>query len=80
LQRAPQDMSYREYNLYYVSQAYFHAGPQYWREWNLRNIKSLSSTQNADGSWDGQFGTAFSTAGSLLSLALNYRYLPIYER
>ena len=80
LQRAPQEMSYREYNLYYVSQAFFQAGPQYWRDWNLKNIKSLSGSQNSDGSWDGQFGTTFSTAGSLLSLALNYRYLPIYER
>jgi prenyltransferase beta subunit len=80
LQRAPQEMSYREYNLYYTSQAFFQAGPQYWRDWNLKNIKSLTASQNADGSWDGQFGTTFSTAGSLLSLALNYRYLPIYER
>lgn len=80
LQRAPQEMSYREYNLYYVSQAFFQAGPQYWRDWNIKNIKSLTASQNVDGSWDGQFGTTFSTAGSLLSLALNYRFLPIYER
>ncbi len=69
-----------QYNLYYVSQAFFHAGPKYWRDWNLKNIRSLSQSQNTDGSWDGQFGTTFATAGSLLSLALNYRYLPIYER
>ena len=80
LERAPQDMSYVQYNLYYVSQAFFHAGPKYWRDWNLKNIRSLSQSQNTDGSWDGQFGTTFATAGSLLSLALNYRYLPIYER
>jgi squalene cyclase len=80
LQRAPQDVSYREYNLYYAAQAFFHAGPQIWRDWNLKNIKTLSASQNPDGSWDGQFGTSFSTAGSLLSLALNYRFLPIYER
>ena len=36
--------------------------------------------RTADGSWDGTFGSTFNTAGSLLSLALNYRYLPIYER
>src|SRR5205085_10175880 len=74
LQRAPHDMSYHEYNLYYVSQAFFHAGPQLWREWNLRNIKSLSVSQGVEGNWDGQFGSTFSTAGSLLSLALNYRF------
>jgi hypothetical protein len=80
LERAPQDMSYVQYNLYYVSQAYFQAGPKYWRDWNLKNIRALAQSQNSDGSWDGQFGTTFATAGSLLSLALNYRYLPIYER
>jgi len=80
LQRSPQEMSYVQYNLYYVSQAYFHAGPQLWRDWNVRNIRTLGASQNPDGSWDGQYGTTFSTAGSLLSLALNYRFLPIYER
>jgi hypothetical protein len=40
----------------------------------------LKQSQNPDGSWDGQFGSTFSTATSLLSLALNYRFLPIYER
>lgn len=80
LQKAPQDLSYVQYNLYYVSQAFFQAGPQHWRDWNVRNIRSLGQTQGPDGSWDGQFGPTFSTAGSLLSLALNYRFLPIYER
>ncbi len=80
LQRAPADVSYQQYYLYYAAQAYFHASPSAWNDWNKRNVKSLASTQNEDGSWDGQFGPTFSTAASLLSLALNYRYLPIYER
>jgi hypothetical protein len=80
LQRAPPDLSYQQYFLYYGAQAFFHASPQAWQGWNRKNIKSLESTQNADGSWDGQFGATFGTAASLLSLALNYRYLPIYER
>jgi len=29
---------------------------------------------------DGQFGPAYSTSMALLSMALNYRFLPIYER
>jgi hypothetical protein len=66
--------------LYYASQAFFHASPEAWQEWNRKNIKTLESAQNPDGSWEGQFGPTFSTAASLLSLALNYRYLPIYER
>jgi squalene cyclase len=80
LQKAPPDRSYAQYFLYYASQAFFHASPQAWQAWNRKNIKALGQTQNADGSWDGQFGHTFGTASSLLSLALNYRYLPIYER
>jgi squalene cyclase len=80
LQKAPADFSYQQYFLYYGSQAFFHASPQAWQTWNRNNIKTLGASQNADGSWDGQFGQTFSTAASLLSLALNYRYLPIYER
>jgi hypothetical protein len=80
LQKAPGESSYQQYYLYYASQAYFHASPQLWNEWNKKNVKQLTAAQNEDGSWDGQFGPTFSTAASLLSLALNYRYLPIYER
>ena len=80
LQRAPRSNSYYQYFLYYASQAFFHAGPKYWNEWNRNNIIELGKSQNGDGSWDGQFGATFCTASSLLSLALNYRFLPIYER
>lgn len=80
LQRAPADTHYQQYYLYYAAQAYFHHSPEAWNEWNRRNITALSSTQSAEGSWEGHFGSTFGTAASLLSLALNYRYLPIYER
>lgn len=80
LRQAPRSGSYYHYFLYYASQAFFHADPKEWSQWNRKNIAELSKSQNDDGSWDGQFGSAFCTAASLLSLALNYRYLPIYER
>jgi squalene cyclase len=80
LQKAPADTSYQQYFLYYGAQAFFQGSPQVWRTWNRKNIKTLGQTQNPDGSWEGQFGQTFGTAASLLSLALNYRYLPIYER
>ena len=80
LQKAPPDPSYQQYFLYYGAQAFFHASPQAWQTWNRKNVKTLGATQNPEGGWDGQFGQTFSTAASLLSLALNYRYLPIYER
>ncbi len=80
LKGAPPDHAYPQYFLYYASQAYFHGSPESWQEWNRANIKALRSTQTPDGNWEGQLGSTFATSGSLLSLALNYRYLPIYER
>lgn len=80
LQKAPAEPQYQHYYLYYASQAYFHASPEAWRTWNRANIQTLKRDQNSDGSWAGPFGTTFTTAASLLSMALNYRYLPIYER
>jgi hypothetical protein len=74
------DAQYPQYFLYYVSQAYFHGSPDLWQSWNRENIASLRATQTSEGNWDGQIGPAFATSCSLLSLALNYRYLPIYER
>lgn len=80
LEKAPLENHYYQYYLYYAAQAYFHSSPAAWRKWNAANIASLSATQNKNGSWDGPFGTTFATSASLLSLALNYRFLPIYER
>ncbi|HON06483.1 MAG TPA: terpene cyclase/mutase family protein [Verrucomicrobiota bacterium] len=80
LAKAMQEQTYYHYYLYYASQAHFHASKKSWQDWNRINIKSLSVSQGQSGGWEGQFGATFSTAASLLSLALNYRYLPIYER
>lgn len=74
------DRNYSFYFEYYMSQALFHADEKIWEEWNADNISYLTTTQLADGSWASEKGGTFSTAGALLSLALNYRYLPIYER
>ena len=69
------------YYLYYASQAFFQSTPELWRKFNTANIEALKSTQRDDGSWPGQRGgAALSTSFALLSLALNYRLLPIYER
>ena len=74
------DNPYFHYYLYYAAQAYFRGGAATFDPWNAANIASLNKSQDADGSWNGQLGPTFSTAASLLSLALNYRLLPIYER
>lgn len=80
LEKAPAEQSYHHYYLYYAAQAFFHASPTAWQGWNRKNIRALAASQVADGGWEGQFGPTFTTSASLLSLALNYRYLPIYER
>lgn len=74
------DRYYPFYFEYYMSQALFHADVELWQEWNLKNIRYLATIQSPDGSFPGNIGISFNTAGALLSLALNYRYLPIYEK
>ena len=74
------DRYYPFYYEYYMSQALFHADEEVWKEWNQRNIRYMGTLQGRDGSFPGNQGASFNTAGALLSLALNYRYLPIYEK
>ncbi len=74
------DRYYPFYFEYYMSQALFHADEATWKEWNARNIRYLGTIQSPDGSFPGNQGASFNTAGALLSLALNYRFLPIYEK
>lgn len=68
------------YQRYYQAQALFQGDVDAWERWNKLLIRQLKTTQQADGSFPGQHGAAVSTSMSLLSLALNYRLLPIYER
>ncbi len=74
------DSTWPEYARYYQAQAYFQADLAIWREWNDRLIDMLKRTQKPDGSFDGELGVTNSTSMSLLALAVNYRFLPIYER
>jgi len=74
------DRDYPMYYEYYMAQALFHADEPTWQEWNARNIRYMSTIQSRDGSFPGNIGFAFNTAGALLSLAVNYRFLPIYEK
>lgn len=72
--------NYPFYYDYYAAQAMFQGDVKVWEDWNLKQIKRLTDLQNEDGSWDGGLGSGISTGLALLSVALNYRYLPIYER
>lgn len=74
------DQSYPFYYEYYMAQALFQWDPKVWEEWDRRNVSYLAQNQMPDGSWKSSHGDTFATAAALLSMALNYRYLPIYER
>lgn len=69
-----------EYQRYYQAQALFQGDVEAWKKWNRLLIRQLKTAQQADGSFTGSFGATVSTSFSLLALALNYRFLPIYER
>ena len=74
------DSHYPNYFRYYMSQALFHADEASWEEWNQRNARILAASQDTTGAWNSNRGSAYATATNLLSLALNYRFLPIYEK
>jgi hypothetical protein len=73
-------MGYPEYARYYEAQALFQGDIAAWEKWNKLLIRQLKQAQQADGSIPGQFGNDVGTAMSMLALALNFRFLPIYER
>jgi hypothetical protein len=71
---------YAEYTRYYLAQALFQGDLEAWEKWNKLLVRQLKQAQRPDGSFVGGWGKGFGTATSLLALALNYRFLPIYER
>jgi hypothetical protein len=75
-----QEYSYPEYFRYYTAQALFQGDFEAWQKWNRRTAKELKDLQGDDGSFQSQHGAAYGTSMSLLAMALNYRFLPIYER
>lgn len=69
--------SYVEYYRYYMAQALFQGDYNSWQKWNGGLVRDLRDLQHDDGSFP---GGSYATGMSLLALALNYRFLPIYER
>jgi len=71
---------YPFYGEYYVAQALFQSDVKAWENWNEKRVQALADSQDENGSWDSSLGGPLSTSFGLLSIALSYRYLPIYER
>lgn len=74
------------YEVYYVPQALFQVGDKYFRNYYPNLVKILLEHQETDGSWlsgdgnDRTAGRTYCTAMGVLALAVEYRYLPIYQR
>ena len=69
-----------EYARYYEAQALFQGDVAAWEKWNKLLVRQLKQAQPPDGSFRGQLGSSVGTSLSLLALAVNFRFLPIYER
>lgn len=83
---ARNEWPYREhfyYALYYVTQAMYQAGGDYWKTWytNIRDM--LVRNQSADGDWgirDSEAGIEYGTAMAILVLQVPAGLLPIYQK
>ena len=62
----------------------FKMGGNYWERTQPSIENLLLSTQQLNGSWLGpaerRFGGVYCTSMAVLALAIDYRYLPIYQR
>lgn len=76
------------YSAYYAAQAMYQLGGKHWERWRPISESVLLGKQSTEGSWpvppsdmlEGQAGTAYTTAMAILSLAVEFHYLPIYQR
>ncbi len=70
------------YSIYYGSQAAFQLGNNYWNFYRPHLHEVLLPQQNANGAWLGQegLGPAYATSLAIMSLTVEYRFLPIYQR
>ena len=73
----------RYYGLYYTAQGLFQIGGPVWRGFATWMYDRFVPEQRADGSWGGAGNNGsdvYATAMAVLSLAVPYRMLPIYQR
>lgn len=76
------------YSAYYSAQAMYQLGGTFWERWQPISEKVLLDKQEADGSWrlppnapfEVKAGKVYTTALAILSLSVEFRYLPIYQR
>ena len=78
--------NYFYYGIYYTAVGMFKVGGTYAEATREHTIDVLLKLQQPDGSWlsehstERRVGPVYSTSLSILALAIDYRYLPIYQR
>lgn len=82
--QAPARDGYPNYTRYYRAQALFQSDVEAWRSWNDQLVRELKAQRTSAGmlatGGGGDGGQIAGTSLSLLALAVNFRFLPIYER
>lgn len=64
----------------------FQIGGQYWKRTRDHITSQLLRVQRADGRWEASggnehtYGSVYATSLSVLALAVEYQYLPIYQK
>ncbi len=79
------DETFSFYGFYYCSLGMFQIGGRHWIATRDHLTELLLAHRNADGSWmsngsEESSGKPYATAMAVLSLAVEYQYLPIYQR
>lgn len=78
--------NYFYYGAYYCTVGMFKVGGEYWTRIRPILYETIMAQQRADGSWLARNGTepkagpTYATSMAVLALAVEYRYLPIYQR
>lgn len=78
--------AYYYYGVYYCSVGMFKIGGKHWEQTRDLLEQQLLASQHVDGSWSSNFGSernmgkTYCTTMSVLALAVEYQFLPIYQR
>lgn len=75
------EMPYAHYGAFYVSQALYAAGNQYWHPYYRKTLEVFAASQKADGQFEDQAGNSvYPTAAAAIVLLAPRGYLPLYLR
>jgi hypothetical protein len=67
------------YGAFYATMAHYFAGGTAWEEWFPPMRDEFIKSQQSDGSWNGEYDNAYGASWAVLTLAIPYQYLPIFQ-